>query len=262
MAGNPPADSGPQWLHDFLVAKAVPMPARRVLWALAMRESRENPACLYPHAPSDGDWGRDTSPYWDTGLWQINNRHCPTIREIYGRARNMALMLDPEFNFDYTYNHLSNKGTNFLDWGVRATATGFVFDWSSYPRDWVAKNGPESEKNFKYWYDLWPAYDKAAVHPAPKPTPKPAPKPAPKPVLVQLTDVQPGDRNRQVKVVQAALAAEGLRPGAIDGMFGKSTTIAYALWQRRLGYSGHDADGAPGRASLTALGKKHGFTVL
>lgn len=66
-----------------------------------------------------------------------------------------------------------------------------------------------------------------------------------------------------VRVVERALVAEGVlgKTYASDGSFGSVTVAAYAAWQRRLGYSGRDADGIPGRASLDRLGKKHGFTV-
>ncbi|MFF5445501.1 hypothetical protein [Streptomyces sp. NPDC012888] len=65
-----------------------------------------------------------------------------------------------------------------------------------------------------------------------------------------------------VKVVEAALAAEGhLARHLVDGHFGTATRSAYSAWQRRLGYAGADADGIPGLASLTALGKKRGFNV-
>lgn len=63
--------------------------------------------------------------------------------------------------------------------------------------------------------------------------------------------------------VERALAAEGLlRSNLVDGSFGTSTVSAYAAWQRRLGYSGRDADGRPGIKSLTALGNKYGFGVV
>ncbi|WP_166139612.1 N-acetylmuramoyl-L-alanine amidase [Nocardioides ochotonae] len=52
------------------------------------------------------------------------------------------------------------------------------------------------------------------------------------------------DRRR----VRAALKAEGC--------------ATFAEWQRRLGYTGADADGIPGRASLTALGDRQGFRVV
>jgi hypothetical protein len=65
-----------------------------------------------------------------------------------------------------------------------------------------------------------------------------------------------------VKVVEAALVAEGLLARSLaDGHFGTATVEAYALWQRRCGWSGSAADGIPGIASLTKLGKRRGFDV-
>lgn len=68
-----------------------------------------------------------------------------------------------------------------------------------------------------------------------------------------------------VRLVEEALAAEGLLERRyVDGSFGTRTIAAYAAWQRsRSGgsYRGRDADGVPGRASLTRLGDRHGFTV-
>jgi len=64
-------------------------------------------------------------------------------------------------------------------------------------------------------------------------------------------------------VVEEALADEGLLDMRyFDGSFGSLTVKAYAKWQQRIGYRGSAADGVPGRASLTALGKKHGFQVV
>ncbi|SDM46138.1 hypothetical protein SAMN04487981_101596 [Streptomyces sp. cf386] len=65
-----------------------------------------------------------------------------------------------------------------------------------------------------------------------------------------------------VKTVEAALVAEGLLSKSLaDGHFGTATVTAYAAWQRRCGWSGDDADGTPGIASLTKLGKRRGFDV-
>lgn len=97
--------------------------------------------------------------------------------------------------------------------------------------------------------------------------PKPAPEPAPKPetpvdvASVSLADVQPGKKNGSVGLVQKALKVNGEDPGPIDGAFGIRTRVAYAAWQRKLGYSGADADGVPGKASLMALGMRYGFKV-
>ena len=256
------SNSGPQWLHDFLVAKKVPMPAIRILWSLGMRESGGDPSNTYPSGAPFGDWAHEGSRFFDTGVWQINNRHLSTIRSIYGSDKDMSLMLNPDYNFDYTYNHLSKKGTYFIDWGLKPTTSGYVFDWSGYPSDWVAQYSKDSEAGFTHWWGLWPQY---AGTPAPAPVPKPTPKPA-APIVkrpaVQLVDVQPGANNGQVKVVQAALVKAGYNPGTVDGAFGPKTKAAYAGWQQHLGYKGAAADGAPCRLSLTALGLKYGFTVL
>jgi hypothetical protein len=65
-----------------------------------------------------------------------------------------------------------------------------------------------------------------------------------------------------VKTVQKALTAEDLYSGAIDGIAGPKSRAAYAKWQRRCGYtSPAAADGIPGHATLTRLGKARGFTV-
>lgn len=68
----------------------------------------------------------------------------------------------------------------------------------------------------------------------------------------------------QVKPVEQALARLGFLNSAwVDGSFGTRTVSAYAAFQRSLGYRGRDADGIPGKASLTALGARSGlFTVI
>ena len=457
--GQEVTSSGPQWLHDFLVAKKVPMPALRILWAIGMRESGGDPNCVYPSgSPKDGNWDRDTKPYWDTGVWQVNSLHLSEIKSLYGADKDMSLMLDPDKNFDFTM-HLSREGTMFLDWGLRLTSTGYAFDWSGYPSEWVAANGAESEAGFVHWWGLWPQYDRTPgpvsgtvgvtpkeptvetslngwtaiqdendvrlargtvpgtkksvllrkeilpvflailsdvnktvipLNPGPldsheyrsarlsnalsnhasatatdmrydvwyadnerhcttaqiaqmhklldkyrtttgkrifgwggdwtpgrscdemhleliqswspgsngsnctladvqnvikrlgiradgtvgaaqsvinivKPSP---PKPAPVPVspipvttTVKVSNVQLGDANAQVGLVQKALRAEGLYTDSVDGKFGTNTKSAYAAWQRRCGYSGTAADGAPGLKTLTLLGNKYKFLV-
>ncbi|MGW1587332.1 CHAP domain-containing protein [Streptomyces sp. NPDC002386] len=66
-----------------------------------------------------------------------------------------------------------------------------------------------------------------------------------------------------VEVVEDALVAERLLARRYaDGHAGTATRSAYALLQERYGYSGKDADGIPGRTSLTRLGKAHGFDVV
>lgn len=67
----------------------------------------------------------------------------------------------------------------------------------------------------------------------------------------------------EVLIVERALQAEGLLDKQwVDGSFGTKTIGAYANLQRRYGYTGSDADGIPGKTSLTRLGDKHGFQVV
>jgi hypothetical protein len=93
--------------------------------------------------------------------------------------------------------------------------------------------------------------------PAKKPA---APKPPAKPV-VRLSDLKPRKKNDSVAILQKALQKEvGLAP-QVSPTFNAATKAAYARWQKKLGFTGADADGIPGKTSLTKLGRKHGFTV-
>lgn len=66
-----------------------------------------------------------------------------------------------------------------------------------------------------------------------------------------------------VRYVENALVAEGLLSADLaDGHYGTATVTAYAGWQRRMGYTGKDADGIPGMTSLSRLGSLHGFKVI
>lgn len=66
-----------------------------------------------------------------------------------------------------------------------------------------------------------------------------------------------------VIIVERALHAEGLLAAQwVDGSWGSKTQEAFDNFRRRvLKLSGSDATGAPGKYSLTALGKRHGFTT-
>lgn len=67
----------------------------------------------------------------------------------------------------------------------------------------------------------------------------------------------------QTLLVEMALVGEGLLSRSLaDGHFGRATATAYAAWQRRLGYTGRDADGIPGMTSLKRLGTARGFDVV
>jgi hypothetical protein len=93
-------------------------------------------------------------------------------------------------------------------------------------------------------------------------TPTPAPPPSvPVPTqrqrVAHLHRLQLGQVHAEVRALQVALKRRGFDPGTIDGAFGPKTRAAVAAFQRSLGFSGADADGIPGRTSLSTLG----FTV-
>ncbi|MEV6081102.1 N-acetylmuramoyl-L-alanine amidase [Streptomyces sp. NPDC052069] len=101
-------------------------------------------------------------------------------------------------------------------------------------------------------------------------TPKPSPPKAPAVDLSQLVAAARSNPSAAgtpvtysgVRIVEAALVDAGLLTKRyLDGHFGTTTKTAYAALQRRYGYSGRDADGIPGKTTLTRLGKAHGFTV-
>lgn len=63
-------------------------------------------------------------------------------------------------------------------------------------------------------------------------------------------------------VEQALAQLHFLDPKYVDGSYGSLTIAAYKRYQESLHYSGNDADGIPGQASLTRLGSQTGlFTV-
>jgi peptidoglycan hydrolase-like protein with peptidoglycan-binding domain len=58
-----------------------------------------------------------------------------------------------------------------------------------------------------------------------------------------------------VLLVEQALQAKGLLAAQwVDGYFGTTTITAYTQYQQSLGYTGLDANGLPGKTSLTKLG--------
>lgn len=69
------------------------------------------------------------------------------------------------------------------------------------------------------------------------------------------TALTPGAKDSVLAVEKALDAKNLLAPKYVDGHFGSKTVAAYAAFQRRLGYTGLDASGLPGRTSLEKLGK-------
>jgi peptidoglycan hydrolase-like protein with peptidoglycan-binding domain len=70
----------------------------------------------------------------------------------------------------------------------------------------------------------------------------------------------PGAKSSVLLVEQALQAKHLLAAQWVDGYFGTTTITAYTQYQKSLGYTGLDANGLPGRSSLTKLGASR-FTV-
>jgi hypothetical protein len=247
--------SGPAWWYGFLKANNVHY--IRTFFALGMRESGANPLCLYPIGAPWGDWVNGNGRKFDVGVLQVNVVHLDTLRTIYGPDTDMKVMLDPAKCLEYGLR-LSKNG--FGDWGLKVAndESSYTFDWSSYPSSWVDKYSADSEAGFKKWWDAYPTYAKTPPTPV-----RPPAKPAVKPVQVLLSDVQQGRTNPSVKVVQTALNKVLKANLVTDGQFGPKTQAAYDNFRRSvLGWRGADATGSVGRSSLTALGKRAGFTVI
>lgn len=65
----------------------------------------------------------------------------------------------------------------------------------------------------------------------------------------------PGAKSSVLLVEQALAARHLLNAQWVDGYFGTRTVTAYAAFQASLGYTGLDANGLPGKTSLTLLGQ-------
>lgn len=84
-------------------------------------------------------------------------------------------------------------------------------------------------------------------------------KPAPVKETVHLSNLKAGKRHEDVKKVKRVLRKKGYKGFLVtSNKYGKGIQRAYSKYQRRLGYSGADANGIPGRTSL----RKLGFRVL
>ena len=70
--------------------------------------------------------------------------------------------------------------------------------------------------------------------------------------VVHLANLKPGKKNKDVRRVRRRLRKKGMKPGW-GRKFNRKFQDAYARWQRKLGYSGKEANGIPGRTSLGKL---------
>ena len=79
---------------------------------------------------------------------------------------------------------------------------------------------------------------------------------------INVGNIRPGKRNREIELVQRALVQRvGMRIGK-DGLFDGHMLAAYAHYQRIIGFVGNDANGIPDIDSLQRLGRETGtFTA-
>jgi peptidoglycan hydrolase-like protein with peptidoglycan-binding domain len=162
------------------------------------------------------------------------------------------------------YLKRGSKGSNVLSMQRLLAKAVRGFDYSSGP----GLFGPKTEQALKSFQKskgltvdgVYGPKTQAALKEATKP--KPASKHS---AVVEVSNVQPGDSGGDVAVLQWALLSLGYKIPSLTnktakfGFMGKETQAAYKQWQKRLGYKGSDADGAPGFASLSALGRKTGL---
>lgn len=177
---------------------------------------------------------------------------------------------------------IGNSDPAITTLGEKLVAAGFGSHYTSGPGPVFSEADRENVADFQRSRG-WSGSD-ADGYPGPEtiqllwngvpPAPAPAPAPQPQGVTVSLSRILqaqqidvPAYTGHQtfpadVQAVEGALHAAGLLDAAwVDGSWGTFTNQAYAAWQRQCGYSGRDADGVPGMASLTKLGAAYGFGV-
>lgn len=71
---------------------------------------------------------------------------------------------------------------------------------------------------------------------------------------VRLSRLLPGKRNSDVIRVKRRLEKRGFYNGDHNNYFSEELRKAYVKFQQHLGYTGHDANGIPGKTSLERLG--------
>jgi len=80
--------------------------------------------------------------------------------------------------------------------------------------------------------------------------------------VVNFSHLTSGRKNAHVRVVQLALvSAVGLR-GYEPGNWCRLTTLAFARYQRRIGFAGQDANGKPNQTALERLALETGLFVI
>lgn len=72
--------------------------------------------------------------------------------------------------------------------------------------------------------------------------------------IINIKNVGPGKNTKDNLLVKKALESRGLGKATNAGHWGAGVQRQYSIWQQKLGYTGHDANGIPGKTSLEKLG--------
>jgi hypothetical protein len=153
---------------------------------------------------------------------------------------------------------------SYGDNGVRMSGA----KWSAFRGHCGHQHVPENDHGDPGWFPMARILALASKPAAPKPPATPPGKPAGKPVvwlshLIGAAKRDPSGAQgattykAEVLLVEKALVALGyLDKRWADGSFGLKTRDAFGVIQHHLGYTGDDANGIPGKHSLTWLALK------
>ena len=136
--------------------------------------------------------------------------------------------------FGHTAFSLGNGLCRSTDWPHSGNVSTVAIDTVSRVWGKTLLGWSETENGVRVW--------------TPGPTP-PAPD-----NTVALHNLRPGQHNHDVQQMQSRLNAKLSPDIHVDGIFGPKTRDAVSRWQKKLGYRGSDADGIPGKTSMTRLG--------
>jgi hypothetical protein len=87
------------------------------------------------------------------------------------------------------------------------------------------------------------------------------PAPAPATKVLNIAEFLAGQED-DISLVQSALIDIAGASVKVTGKWDAASKAGYKKWQELLGYKGKDADGNPGKTSLTKLGQKYGYKVV
>lgn len=137
-----------------------------------------------------------------------------------------------------------------------------LLDWETDAairhQDWAPRRKVDVGIPLKSIREEIDKYRTKTGHPQPE-------EPPVKPVVpvVRVEDLRPRKANDSILIVKDALNKEYRKARLpMHNRFGGRMRGFYHKWQKSLGYKGKDADGLPGRDSLSKLGKKYGFKVI